>query len=155
MENELHNMRKEMDELRSALKDKGRRIWIGWFEGQTHHSSLKYWTISFDRNSISQRWNHITVSRTPWITLNHSWHWCHYRWPQTRCYVGHSQRHWKEQSEYGSARYTQKLLQILNNIARVLFIIYWGAKTHEANWSFSQHSIGRRRITKTVRDPIQ
>ena len=38
MENELHNMRKEMDELK---RTKAERIWMGWFEGQTHYWSTE------------------------------------------------------------------------------------------------------------------
>ena len=74
MENEFHNMRKEMDELTSAMKDKAGGIFMGWFKGRTHHSPLKYWTIPSHQNFVSHNWNHVTVPRIPWITLNHSRH---------------------------------------------------------------------------------
>ena len=48
-----------------------------------------------------------------------------------------------------------KLLQVLNNSTRVLFIILLRGKDTKANWPSFQHSTGRRRITKTVRHPIQ
>ena len=74
-------------------RTKAERIRIGWFEGRTHHSLLKYWIIPFHQNSISHSWIHKTVPRIPWIISNHSRCWCYCKWPQTRWYVGHSQQH--------------------------------------------------------------
>ena len=42
-------------------------------------------------------------------------------------------------------------MQILNNSARVLFIISLWGKDKKANWPSSQHSTSRRRITETIR----
>ena len=74
-------------------RTKAERIWMGWFEGRTHHSLLKYWTVPFHQNSVSYSWSRMTVPTIPWITSNHSRHWCHCRWPQTRWCVGYFQQH--------------------------------------------------------------
>ena len=128
MKNELRNMRKEVDELKSAMEYKGRENLVGWFEWWTHLSPLKYWTVPSRQNSVSHSWKHITVPKIPWVTLNHSRRWCYCRWPQTKWCVGHSQQRWREQPEYGTARYPQEPSQTFNNSKRVLFIISLGGK---------------------------
>ena len=80
MENELRNMRKKMDELRSAIKDKGGENLDGMIRRTNSLFTTKVLTVPYHRNSVSHSWNHITVPRIPWITLNHSRHWCCCRW---------------------------------------------------------------------------
>ena len=62
----------------------------GRFEGRTHHSLMKYWTVPTHQNSVSHSWSCMTILRIHWITSNHSRCWCCCRWPQTRWCVRHS-----------------------------------------------------------------
>ena len=104
LENELCNIRKEIDELKSVMKDKGREN----LDGMIWRTDLPFTNEVLNRPLLpkffSHSWSHMMIPRILWITSNHSRRWCYCRWPQTRWCVGHSQQHWKEQPGYGSKR---------------------------------------------------
>ena len=71
VENELRNMRKEMDELKSAMKDKGGENLDGMIRRTDSPFTNEVWLVLSHQNFDSHSWSQMTVPKIPWITLNH------------------------------------------------------------------------------------
>ena len=155
MENELRNIRKEMDELKSAMKDKG---------GENLDGMIRRMDSPFTTEVL----NHPFTPK--------------FRLPQLKSYDGSKDPldHIKSFETLMLLQMTSDEVMckafptIMIGVAKVWFskILpgtiadleqlskgfvrhFIGSKDTKVNWPSSQHSTSRRRIIKTVRHPIQ
>ena len=128
MENELRNMRKEMDKLKSAMKDKGRENLDGMIRRIDSPVTIEVLNCPFplkfhlpqleSYDSSKDPWDHIESFKTLMLLLMTLDEVMCKAFPTTL----------KGAARVWFSRYPQELLQILNNLARVLFIISLGGK---------------------------
>ena len=67
--NLLREMRKEIDDLRSAIKEKTEPSVVDWSEQQIHHSPRQSWNVQYCPNFDCLNLSCLTGSRTLRITL--------------------------------------------------------------------------------------
>ena len=72
MENEFRNMREEMDELKSAMKDKGGENLNGMIRRTDSPFTNEVLNRPFLPKFFSHSWSHMMIPRIPWITSNDS-----------------------------------------------------------------------------------
>ena len=159
MENEFRNMRKEMDKLESSMKDKGRENLDGMIwrtdssfttevlsrllppkfclpqlesyddskEPLDHIESFKtLMLLQMTPDEVMCRAFRTTLKGAAWVWFNKI-----------------------------PSRTIADFEQLSKGFVHHFIGVGGGGKTQETNWSPSQHSTSRRRITKTVRYSIQ
>ena len=72
LENELRNIRKEIDELKSVMKDKGRENLDGIIRRTDSPFTNEVLNRPLLLKFFSHSWSHMMIPRIPWITSNHS-----------------------------------------------------------------------------------
>ena len=156
MENELCNMRKEMDKLKSAIKNKGREN----LDEMIRKTDSPFTTKVLNRplpskfclpqlesyDGSKDPLDHIESFKTLMLLHMTPNEVICRAFPTT---LKGAVRVWFSKIPLGT-------IADFEQLSKGFFSsFHWGAKTQEANWSSSQHSTSKRRTTKTICYPIQ